>query len=180
MSEKPSGKSLGMPLEIARKNLREDPNTHEIAKSLGVEVEDYINKVLDYALNPGKEPEVELLDDESIAGLGPDAPSVSDVTAWLEGVAAGQEVLDDRVEVAGSDNFTTQADRTEVLRAKTGAASAPLRAPTVTVPKPETGDDGGAGSVLRAQLLEQQRNMQLGMDARRAGQVRKPPPKLRR
>ena len=95
-----------MPLEIAKQNLRDDPNTLAIAKALGDELEDYIEKVLDYALHPEKTPQLELLDDESVAELGPEAPSVDDVTAWFEAVAEGEVELDDRVKVAESDGYT--------------------------------------------------------------------------
>lgn len=172
-------KNLGMPLEIAKKNLRDDPQTHAIAEALGVDVEDYIDKVIDYARHPDKEPELELLDEESIAQLGPDVPSVADVTHWFEQVAEGEIELDDRVEVAPSDGFSTGVDRADALRAQARGEAGPRRAPGVEEVQRGRARPAApeAGSVLKQQLLEQQRQFQLGMDARRAGHGTKTPPK---
>lgn len=170
------GRRLGMPLELAKKNLRDDPQTHEIARALGVEVEVYIDRVIHYALHPEKPPEVELLDDESVAQLGPEAPTVARVTAWFEQVASGEVRLEDRVEVAAEDGFSTEALPSERHLDKTAGEKSLRRAPRVDE-GPRAGDApsaSGAGAVLRQQLLEQQRSLRLGMDARRAGQGPKP------
>lgn len=168
-------RSLGMPLDIARKNLREDPHTQEIAKALGVELDDYIEKVLDYAQHPNKEPELELLDDEAAAELGPDAASVAEVEAWMEKVASGEIDLDDRVKVADSDGFSMDAEPSEAARRDVG-----VEARTRTAPGVEELQRGRAraptqeaGSVLKQQLLAQQRSTQLGLEARRAGKPKK-------
>jgi hypothetical protein len=171
-------KSLGMPLEIARKNLRDDPQTLAIAEALGVDVETYIDRVLEYAQHPEKEPELELLDDASVAQLGPEAPSVEDVTRWLEQVEAGEVELDGRVKVAERDGYSTEAERSEVLRAQAGGEAPARRAPPVErVSRGRAEKPSGEGSVLEEQLRARQRQFKLGMDARRAGQGRRPPPK---
>ncbi|MEO1228389.1 MAG: hypothetical protein AAFZ18_05740 [Myxococcota bacterium] len=159
-----------MPLEMARNNLREDPSTHAIAEALGVEVEDYIDRVLEYATHPDKEVEVELLDDEAAAELGPDAPSMAQVMEWMNGVASGDIDLDDRVKIAESDGFTTQDAPSEVLRREAGAEAPVRRAPGVEQIQrgSKRASAPEAGSALKDQLLAQQRNLQLGMDARRA------------
>lgn len=171
MSDESLPKNLGMPLEIAKKNLREDPNTRAIADALGVEVEDYIERVLEYATHPDKEVEVELLDDEAASELGPEAPSMAEVMQWMEGVASGEISLDDRVKVAESDDFSTGAEASETFQREAGGEAASRRAPGVE--QIQRGSRRGstapeAGSVLKQQLLAQQRHLQLGMDARRA------------
>lgn len=164
-------KNLGMPLDMARQNLRDDPNTAEIAKSLGVEVEDYIDKVLEYAQHPDKQPELELLDDEVAAELGPDAASVAEVEAWMEKVISGEIDLDDRVKIAEHDGFATGAEGSETSRAEAGVEAPVRRAPQVAEIQrgKRAAAPTGAGSVLEQQLRAQQRNIQLGVDARRAG-----------
>ena len=175
-------RNLGMPLAIARKNLREDPHTEAIAKELGVDIETYIDKVLEYALNPDQEPELEVLDEDAIPELDPTAATMNEVMAWLEGVESGEISLEDRVQIAESDDFSTDADRSELLKAQTGAETSPRRAPTlndIQAPK-VTAPDGEAGSVLRAQLLERQQSMRLNSDAQRAGARKPPSPRSRR
>lgn len=165
---------------MARQAIRDDPHTAEIAKALGVELEDYVEKVMSYVLDPGKEPELELLDDESVAMLGPEAPTVNDVVAWFDGVERGEIDLDPRLEIAEHDGFSTEAERSEALRARTrGEPVARPAAPTLEQisrgRRPAEPSDG-AGAVLRNQLLEQQRNLQVSMEARKAG---RPGPKPR-
>ena len=165
-----------MPLAIARKNLREDPQTAAIAKELGVDVEEYIEQVLEYAQNPDKEPELELLDDEAAQDLGPEAATMDEVVSWLEAVESGEITLEDRVQVAEADGFSKDAERSEVLRQQAGAEMS-RRAPGVEeMTAPKKGDaTPEAGSVLKAQLMEQQRSMRLGVDAQRAGAGRPKP-----
>lgn len=177
-------RSLGMPLEIARQNLRADPHVGAVAKELGVELDVYVERVLHYALHPDEDPQLDLLDAESVQSLGRQAPSVQDVTAWFEAAAQGGVLPPDRVEVAAHDGFTTESAPAERLRPQVGG-HVPRWAPgveelpnrrAVAPPADEAGSDAqpDPAAALRRQLLEQQQRGALGLDARRAGRGSKP------
>ncbi|MBL8953064.1 MAG: hypothetical protein JNK82_19965 [Myxococcaceae bacterium] len=53
------------PTQLKRKLLA-DTDTQSIAKTLGVELEEYVARVVSYAMDPAREPEVEF-DDEASA-----------------------------------------------------------------------------------------------------------------
>lgn len=164
------GKSLGMPIEIARRNLLEDPSIRTIAEELGVPLEVYVDKVLEYARHPEREPELAIIEDADAREMGVEVATEADVVGWFEGLADGSVVLPDaRKEVASRDGFTLDATEAERLRAE--AQGRPRRAPA---PAPAPPPNPEAGAVLKQQLAERQRQMQLSMEARKAG---KPPAK---
>lgn len=167
MSSKDAG-NLGMPLEMARQSLRDDPNTAKIAETMGLEVELYIDKVLEYALNPQKKPQLEIMDDADAREMGVEVHSYDDVCNWLDGVSDGSIPVDSgRREMSLSDGFSTQA--TEAERLKAEARGRPRRGPA---PSPAPKISAEAGAVLKQQLADRQRQNQLSMDARRAGRTK--------
>ena len=89
MSDKPK-RSLGAPLEVVRQQLMEDEDTISIAKSFEMPLEAYVEMVLEYALDPDKEPEITLLDDEVQQTHGEKLPTQHEVMKWLEQVASGE------------------------------------------------------------------------------------------
>ncbi len=56
--------------EELRAKLLADPATSEIAMSLGIPVETYIEKVIDYALHPDKTPTLHVLPEKTVKSLG--------------------------------------------------------------------------------------------------------------
>jgi len=156
--------SLGEPEHIIRQRLRDDADTQKIAKSLGVDIEDYITKVLFYARRPELAPQVEVLDDESLAAMGGDVPTEGEVDAWLDQVQSGEIDLSGTVETAPqTSEFTTEATRSDQLQAAMGNTME-RRAPTMKTdraapPKP--------ASILQQQLMAQQRQARARAEARR-------------
>ena len=55
-------KKLKRPVEEIRAELLVDPATQGIASKLGIPVEQYVEKVLDYAQNPEKQPQLNQID----------------------------------------------------------------------------------------------------------------------
>ena len=63
---------LSIPREIAKLQLLADATTAEIAEGLGVPIEEYVDQVLKFAMNPELEPELELIDEEELYNIGDD------------------------------------------------------------------------------------------------------------
>lgn len=95
-----------------RRALLEDPNTAGIAKSLGVSLEDYIEQVIRFAMNPKAEPIVSVLKPEIIREKGGVVPDGEAMGKYLvEAVAVAKvahttEFADpkaEKVELSGKD-----------------------------------------------------------------------------
>lgn len=66
----------------------EDPETEEIASTLGLDAADYAARVLFYLKNPGADPQLDIMTpaDEKAAGM----PSVAETVQWLQKVESGE------------------------------------------------------------------------------------------
>jgi hypothetical protein len=71
--------------EVLRKKILSDPNTAQIAKNLGVPLEDYVNQVLHFVLNPHEEPNLYVVEDAALRGMGYEPPDAD---------AMGQYIID--------------------------------------------------------------------------------------
>ncbi len=167
MSNQPK-KSLGMPLEMAKQSLRDNPDTKKIADSLGVELEEYIDQVMHYAMNPELEPELEVYTEEQLEEAGVEGiPSPKECQDWFEAAINGEINLSGRIDVEEKDGFSTKRDQKEVIQESAGV-KLNRRAPRIDQLKAPSMADG-AGSALKNQLLQQQQAQRIGMDARRSG-----------
>ena len=81
-------KKLKRPVEELRAQLLADSHTQSIAKKLGCPLEEYVEKVLDYAQNPEKQPEFNVLPDGIAKQQG--AATTAEVKQWFEEVLAGK------------------------------------------------------------------------------------------
>jgi len=79
---------LKRPVEEVRAELLADPHTQSIAEKLGIRVEEYVEKVLEYALHPEKQPELNVLPEGEVKARG--GATTTEVKRWLEDVAAGK------------------------------------------------------------------------------------------
>lgn len=159
---------LGMPEHIARQKLLEAPETKEIAEALGVELEAYVDRVLFYAKNPDVDPEFNVVPDEDLVEAGVDVPSVSEVTAWFEGVASGEIEIRKKTGLDEADGFGTDKPEGDLVREKAGfevERTAPRQEELAAKPAP---NKTGTGSVLAEQLRAQQSATRLSMDAQRS------------
>lgn len=87
--DKKTGKRIkpSRPREVVKAELLADPNTKKIANSLHIELEAYVEKVLDYAYNPDKEVQLKVASDEELRALGYEPPSPESVGKWIRGAA---------------------------------------------------------------------------------------------
>ncbi|MBI2378407.1 MAG: hypothetical protein HYV07_30695 [Deltaproteobacteria bacterium] len=158
--ETPKRRGLQRPIEVFRQELRDDPETTKMAEALGLTVDEFVEKVIGYAKNPDKEPELVVIDEEEAAEEGIDVPSVADVQRWLKDVENGKVPIG-TTPVHVEDGFTTQRPDEEVKKAV--GVDADLQAPTVGAPKSQiVVEDTPMGSILRQQLRNQQQKTALG------------------
>lgn len=83
-------KRLKRPVEQVRAELLADPDTKSIAKSMRMDLEAYVELVLDYAQNPDKEPQLKVASQEELAAAGYDAPTAEDVGNFFLAGARGE------------------------------------------------------------------------------------------
>jgi len=171
MSQDPPKKGLGVPVEVARQQLMEDEDTQAIAALFGVPVEQYVALVLDYAQNPGKEPVLEVIEDEEeLEALG--LPSQGEVQQWLGDVEAGR--VDLAPQPVFNDNISSSFDQ-EKRKAAAGIGS-DFKAPKVGEVKREVVvGDNPMGAVLKDQLLNQRTKSHISGTSPKINKKPKPP-----
>lgn len=82
--------------EEVRAKILADPNTARIAATVGMSLEQYVNEVLKYALNPGLEPSLLVMSDEDLERLGAPPPPRQEeiqkfVSHWIEVASAAEK-----------------------------------------------------------------------------------------
>jgi hypothetical protein len=93
MSEEASpGKKRGLkrPIEVVRAELLKDADTKRIAKAVGMELEAYVELVLQYAQDKDKEPVLSVVSDEELRANGFNPPSPEEAANLLIAVAKGE------------------------------------------------------------------------------------------
>jgi hypothetical protein len=81
---------LTRPVETVRAELLADPDTQRIAKAVGMELSAYVELVLDYALNPDKQPVLQVATDEDLREAGYNPPSAEDVAQFFISASQGE------------------------------------------------------------------------------------------
>ena len=161
-------KSLGIPKAVAKQQLLDDPQTHEIAQTLGVDVEDYVEQVLLYAMNPQLEAQVQVLDEQELEEMEVSVPSEGEVLNWFAKVSTGEEELPKEEEkgIKASDGFSTEKSKEETSREVVGGA-VQRSAPTLPPPR-KSAPESGPGAALKAELFRNQNLTNMAHEARRA------------
>lgn len=145
MEDKPK-RSLGAPLEVVRQQLMEDEDTIAIAKSFELPLEKYVEMVLEYALDPEKEPEITLLDDEVQQTHGEKLPTQHEVMSWLDQVASGEIELGPP-QLSNRDKLE-KANNHKGLNKLTGGKPRPI----MSAPSPQIANNE-ISSVLKKELM---------------------------
>ncbi len=89
MSQESSpGKKRGLtrPIEVVRAELLKDADTKRIAKAVGMELEAYVELVLQYAQDKDKEPVLDVVEDEDLKAAGYNPPTGEQVGQMLVSV----------------------------------------------------------------------------------------------
>ena len=144
---------LVAPIAVLREQMMNCEDTQAIAETLGLELSEYVEMVLEYAMDPSLELELEILDDEAQEALELEGGVCTEreMIEWFEKLEAGTLESIPHLEPASDEYSEAQS---EPATGQTAHRRAPAVATTRARPQ---------GSVLRDQLLSRQR-----MDARRA------------
>jgi hypothetical protein len=93
MSEEKSnaeGKKLRRPVDDVREELMKDADVKEQARLLKIPVEQYVEKILDYAVHPEKPPAIMIVPDEALKKEDPSIPTVAEVENHLQKLVKGE------------------------------------------------------------------------------------------
>jgi len=96
------------PIEEIRAELLADPAVQGIASKLGVPLEKYVEKVLDYVQHPEKEPMIRVIPDAEAKAAG--EPSIADIKKWL------QDVTDHKIDLRNPRDKDVFEDAKDALR----------------------------------------------------------------
>ena len=96
MSQETPGKKRGLkrPVEVVRAELLKDADTKRIAKAVGMELEAYVELVLQYAQDKDKEPELHVVSDEELKKNGFNVVSPEEAANMLVAIAKGEFGVD--------------------------------------------------------------------------------------
>lgn len=83
-------KKLKRPVEEVRAELLADKDVKEQARLLQIDVEAYVEKILDYALNPEKPPQLVITPDEELKAKDPSVPTVEELQTHLQKIVDGE------------------------------------------------------------------------------------------
>lgn len=70
--------------EQIRNEVLADPNTAKIATELRVSLEEFVQRVVFFATNPGVEPELFIMSDENVKANGGSVPDLKEVVQYLD------------------------------------------------------------------------------------------------
>jgi DNA-directed RNA polymerase specialized sigma subunit len=86
------GKKRGLtrPIEVVRAELLKDPDTKRIAKAVGMELEAYVELVLQYAQDKDKQPVLNVVEDEELKAKGFKVVSQEEAAQLLVAAAKGE------------------------------------------------------------------------------------------
>ncbi len=98
--ETPPGQKRGLkrPIEVVRAELLKDHDTQRIAKAVGMELEAYVELVLQYAQDKDKEPMINVAPEAELRAAGYNPPSNEDVARLLVKVAKGEMGVNEEFE----------------------------------------------------------------------------------
>jgi hypothetical protein len=78
------------PIEEIRAELLKDHDVREQARMLQLPVEQYVEKIIDYAMNPHKPPQVQIVPDPVLKAQDPSTPTTAEIKTHLEKLASGE------------------------------------------------------------------------------------------
>ncbi|MET0406413.1 MAG: hypothetical protein ABW123_28595 [Cystobacter sp.] len=129
MSEEKSnaeGKKLRRPVDEVRNELLNDSDVKEQAKLLKIPVEEYVDKILDYAVNPSKPPAIMVVPDEALKKQDPKAPTLAEVDNHLQRMVSGEIAI---IPGQAQDGFNKGPSPAQYQRALGAEESVPYKVP---------------------------------------------------
>jgi hypothetical protein len=132
MSEEKSkaeGKKLRRPVDDVREELLKDPDVKEQARLLQIPVEQYVEKILDYASHPEKPPAIMIVPDEALKKEDPGIPTVTEVETHLQKMVNGEIPI---VPGQATDGFSKGPTPSQYQRTLGAEESIPYKVPPKT------------------------------------------------
>ncbi|MFL5347463.1 MAG: hypothetical protein ACJ8AT_21980 [Hyalangium sp.] len=86
-------KKLRRPVEEVREELMANEEVRKQAKLLKLSLTAYVEKILDYAQNPEKPPEVYVVTDAELKARDPSIPSTMEIHDYIQSIARGEVVI---------------------------------------------------------------------------------------
>ena len=121
------------PIEEIRAELLKDPDVREQARMLQLPVEQYVEKIIDYAMNPQKPPQVQVIPDPVLKAQDPSIPTTAEIKTHLEKIKSGEIAISPAHKRDGFEKKTRDQGRYEEA---TGTAKARKDAPESAPPEP--------------------------------------------
>jgi hypothetical protein len=118
-------KKLKRPVEEVRAELMTNEEVRKQARLLQLPLAEYVEKILDYAQNPEKPPQVYVLPDEALKARDPSIPTTDDIKGYMEKVVSGEIAISPAHQKDGYAEDTSRARYSAAL----GTAEAPKGAP---------------------------------------------------
>ncbi len=125
MSQPGQKPRLKRPVEQVRAELLADPDTKRIAKSVGMELKDYVEMVLDYAQNPDKEPMMNVAPDEELRAAGYEPPSTEEVAKFF--VDTAKEMIKEGGNKYAKSEFESGKPASSGKPSLSGSAPQPIK-----------------------------------------------------
>ncbi len=119
------GKKLRRPVEAVRAELLADPDVREQAHILKLPVEQYVEKILDYALHPQKPAQLKIIPDEELKARDPNIPTVADLQDHLQKIVDGEIVISPAHQRDGFKQDDSQQQYEAALGAQDSLKGAP-------------------------------------------------------
>lgn len=126
---------LKRPIEEVRAELLADHDVREQARMLQLPVEEYVEKILHYAMNPQKPPQVQVLPDPVLKAQDPSIPTTGEIKTHLEKIVSGEISISPAHKRDGFENKDRARDQGRYEEA-TGTAKARTDAPESAPPEP--------------------------------------------
>jgi hypothetical protein len=89
----PEPKKLKKPVEELRAELLADKDVQEQAQLMKIDVEKYVEKILDYAQNPEKPAQLVITPDEELKARDPNIPTVEELQTHLQKIVDGEIMI---------------------------------------------------------------------------------------
>jgi hypothetical protein len=119
------GKKLRRPVEEVRAELMADPDVREQAQILKLPVEQYVEKILDYALHPQKPAQLQIIPDEELKARDPSIPTVAELQDHLQKIVDGEIVISPAHQRDGFKQDDTHEQYESALGSKDANKGAP-------------------------------------------------------
>jgi hypothetical protein len=116
-------RGLKRPIEVVRAELLKDADTKRIAKAVGMELEAYVELVLQYAQDKDKEPVLNVVEDEELRANGFNPPTAEQAAQVL--IAAAKGELGVNQEFQKSDFQAASAKKGPSLSGDSSSGSVP-------------------------------------------------------